>query len=183
MRDAANAALNAAKTASTTAGQYGSTAAGIGANLVPFLTRQMTNPQGMSQQDIGAQLTSELAGTGGATSGLTGAANKMATVTRNPMGFSAALDAAARTADKANAGAGERIAANNANIKLQQQNEAAQQLGGLYGTAGRLGVESQGQVAPDVNAAADANKTGWLQNMTDIIGSLSGASKGPMKYV
>lgn len=174
MRDAQNAAMNSAGAASTTAGQYGSTAAGIGANLVPFLTRQMTNPQGMSQQDIGAQMTSQLAGTGGATSGLTGAAGKMATVGRNPMGFSAALDAAARTADKSNAGAGERVAANNANVKLQQQNEAAQQLGNLYGTSGKLGVESQGQVAPDVNAAVDASKTGWLQNLEGIQGMISG---------
>lgn len=176
MRDAANAAMNAAGTASTTAGQYNSTAGGIGANLVPFLTRQMTNPQGMSQRDIGAQMTSQLAGTGGATSGLTGAAGKMATVGRNPMGFSAALDAAARTADKLNAGAGERVAANNANVKLQQQNEAANQLGNLYGTSGKLGVELQGQVAPDVNADVNASKTGWLQNAEGIGGMLAGGT-------
>ena len=104
MRDAQQAAANAAGTAATTAGTYGAQAGNIGANLTPFYTREMTNPQGMSQRDVGAQLTSALAGTGGATSGLTGAAGKMAGTTRNPMGFSSALDSAARERDKAAAG-------------------------------------------------------------------------------
>lgn len=169
MRDAANQALQAGQTAQTTGAAYNSTAAGIGANLMPFLTRQMTNPQGMSQRDVGAQLTAGLAGAGGATAGLTGAANKMAAATRNPMGFSAALDAAARERARAGAGTAERVAANNADVKLRQQQEAAQGLGGLYGTAGRLGVESQGQTAEDVNAAARANSTGWLQNLTQLM--------------
>jgi hypothetical protein len=169
MRDAANQALQAGNTAATTAGGYNATASGIGANLVPFLTRQMTNPQGMSQRDIGAQLTAGLAGAGGATAGLTGAAGKMAATTRNPMGFSSALDAAARERARAGAGTAERVAANNADVKLRQQQEAEQGLGGLYGTAGRLGVESQGQTAEDVNAAANASKTGWLQNLTALM--------------
>lgn len=169
--------MNAAGTAATNAGQYNSTAGGIGANLVPFLTRQMTNPQGYSQRDIGSMLTNSLAGTGGATSGLTGAAGKMAATTRNPMGFSAALDAAARSRDQAAAKTGESVAANNADVKLKQQQEASNQLGGLYGTAGKLGIESQGQVAPDVNSAVNASKSGWLQNLEGITGMLSGLLK------
>lgn len=148
MRSAVSQASDAEKQAAVTAGQYGSTAAGIGANVIPFATRQMTNPTGYSQRDIGAQLTSALAGAGGATSGLTGAADKMSQTTRNPMGFSAALDQAARDRAKAAASTSEGVAAKNADVKLQQQNQAMNTLSGLYGTAGQLGVESAGQEAP-----------------------------------
>lgn len=168
MRDAQQAAANAANTAATTAGTYGGLAGGIGANVVPFLTRQMTNPQGYSQRDIGAQLTNALAGAGGATSALTGAAGKMAVNTRNPMGFSAALDAAARQRDKAAAGAGENIAARNADVKLKQQQEAVQGLSGLYGMDVRAQLESQGQVAPDINSWMNASKYGWIQQIPEI---------------
>jgi hypothetical protein len=168
MRDAQAAAAQAAGTAATTAGSYGNQAGGIGANLVPFYTRQMTNPQGYSQRDVGAQLTSALAGTGGATSGLTGAAGKMAANTRNPMGFSSALDAAARERDKGAAGVGERIAANNADVKMKQQQEAGQGLSGLYGMDVRGQIESQGQVAPDINAQMNAAKYGWMQQIPEL---------------
>lgn len=174
MRDAANAAQNAASTAATTAGGYGAQAGGIGANLVPFLTRQMTNPQGYSQGDIGARLTSAMAGAGGATAGLTGAAGKMASTTRNLMGFSAALDSAARQRDKSVAGVGEKIAADNADVKLKQQQEAANSLSGLYGTDVRAQTENAGQVAPDINSEVNANKTGWLQNLEGIMNTISG---------
>ena len=164
MRDQVQQAQQATNTAATTAGTYGSQAQGIGANLTPFLTRQMTNPQGMSQRDIGAQLTSSLAGSGGATSALTGAANKQAMTTRNPTGFSAALGEAAMARDKAGAGTGERIAANNAQVKLQQQDQAQQGLGRLYGMNANAQNDASGQISRDVDAAAEANKTGWAQN-------------------
>ena len=168
MRDAQAAAKQAATTAATTAGGYGAQAGGIGANLVPQLTRQMQNPQGYSQRDIGAQLTAGLAGAGGATAGLTGAAGKMAMDTRNPMGFSSALDAAAMQRDKAAAGVGERVAANNADVKLKQQQEAQQGLSGLYGMDQRAQIESQGQVAPDINAQMNASKYGWMQQIPEV---------------
>ena len=177
MRDAVNAARQAASTAATTAGTYGAQAGGIGANLVPQLTRQMQNPQGYSQRDVGAQLTNALAGAGGATSGLTGAAGKMAVDTRNPMGFSSALDAAAMQRDKAAAGAGERVAANNADVKLKQQQEAEQGLGNLYGVNTRAQIESQGQVAPDINAQVNAGKSGWLQNAEGLVDTYGGLFK------
>lgn len=177
MRDVSNSLGQAANSASSTAGSYGATAGGIGANLVPFLTRQMSNPQGFSQRDQTAQLANAQAGAGGATAGLTGAANKEGAVTRNPNGFSAALDAAARSRDKAAAGAGERVASNNADVKLKQQQEATQQLGGLYGTAGKLQTENAGQVAPDLLAKLKANQYGWMQQVpavTQDIGDIEG---------
>ena len=65
MRDEVNRANQAQDQAATAAGNYGAQANTIGATLLPYETRQMTNPTGMSQRDIGAQLTSGLAGAGG----------------------------------------------------------------------------------------------------------------------
>lgn len=174
MRDAQATAANAAQTAGNVGAGYGADASSVGAQLFPYLTRQLNNPSGYSQQDIGAQLTNALAGAGGATSGLTGAASKNAATTRNPVGFSAALDAMARSRDKAAAGVSSGIAAKNADVKLKQQEEAAQGLSGLYGMDTRAQLESMGQIAPDVNAQVNAGKSGWLQNSLDIIKALNG---------
>jgi len=173
MRDAVNQASGAATTAGQTAAGYGANASTIGSQLVPFATRQLNNPSGMSQADIGAQLTAALAGAGGATSGLTGAAGKMGMTTRNPMGFGSALDAAARSRDKAAAGVSEGVAAKNADVKLDQQSNAAKILGGLYGTdvSGQLGAQ-RNQTA-DINAEVQAGKSGWLQSAEGVLGTLS----------
>lgn len=180
-RAAQSAASQAANVAGTTAGQYGAQAGSIGANLVPTLTRQMTNPQGYSQRDIGAQLTNALAGAGGATSGLSGAAGKMAGTTRNPMGFSSALDSAARSRDKAAAQTSEGVAAKNADVKLQQQQQAESGLAGLYGTDVNAQIGAQRNQTADINAETEAGKSGWLQNITSGLGTLSGAAGTAMQ--
>ncbi len=150
----------AANTAGQAAAGYGSTAGSINANLTPFLTRQMDNPQGMSQRDVGAQVTAGLAGTGGATAGLTGAVGKMGADTRNPKGFSGALDAAAQQRDKGNAMVGEKIAANNADVKLNQQSTAAGDLSKLYGMNTAAQTGEAGVQAKDLDAANQITP-GW----------------------
>lgn len=175
MRDAVGAAQNAASTASNTAAGYGAQASTIGSQLVPFESRQLQNPSGMSQQDIGQQLTAGLAGAGGATSGLAGAASKDAATSRNPMGFSSALDSAARSRDAAAAKTSEGIAANNANVKLGQQDTAGKTLSGLYGMNVQGQNEAARNVTGDINAETDANKTGWMQNMTQLIAAVNGS--------
>lgn len=178
MRDAANQAAGAATTAGSTAAGYGAGAGSIGSKLVPFLTQQLTNPQGYSQGDIGSMLTAALSGAGGATAGLAGAASKNAATSRNPIGFSAALDAAARSRSQAGAQASEGVAADNAKVKLQQQQQAQSGLNSLYGTDVRAQAEDMGQVAPDINSAVNASKSGWLQNLEGIINTVSGAATG-----
>ncbi len=174
---------SAAGTAGTAAGTAGATAAGIGANLVPYQTQQMLHPAGESQRDIGAQLTQSLAGTGGATAGLTGAADKMSATTRNPMGFSSALDAAARARDKGGAQAGADVAAENVKVKLGQQADASKGLAGLYGvnqeTMGR-----EGGIQNDALAnAVKAGDSGWLQNTMGVMDSLGNLATGAGKLL
>lgn len=180
IREAEQQANLAGVQAGITAGTYGSNAANVNANLTPFLTRQMTNPSGMSQRDIGSQLTQGLAGAGGSTSGLTGAANKMGMTTRNPNGFASALDEAARLRDKTSAGVGVDVAANNAKVKLGQQQQATEGLGSMYGTNVKGQLESQSQIANDVLARTKAASQGWIQNWGDAandVGSSADAAK------
>lgn len=174
-------ANNAATTAANTGAGLGAGASTIGSTLIPQLTRQLNNPQGYSQQDIGSMLSSGLAGAGGATAGLTGAAGKMGMTERNPMGFSAALDSAARSRDKAAAGTSEGITAQNAGVKLNQQSQAGDLLSKLYGTDVSGQVNSQGQVAKDAqigNSMSPLNQTmGILSQLGGMASNASTAYK------
>lgn len=177
MRSAVNQAQQAATTAGNTAAGYNSTASGIGGSLIPFESRQLQNPSGMSQQDIGSQLAASAAGAGGATSGLQGAASKMGATTRNPTGFSSALDSAARQRTAAEAKGSEQIQANNAGVKLNQQQEAGNALSGLYGMSSKAGAENAGVQTGDMNAEVNANNSGWLQNTLGVVNAISGAGQ------
>lgn len=123
-------------------------------------------------------LSSGLAGSGGATAALTGAAGKTGMAERSPMGFSAALDSAARSGDKAAASTAEGITAQNAGVKMQQQSQAGDLLSKLYGTNVAGQNDATGQISKDVDAGATANSTGWLQNFTSILKALNGGAAG-----
>src|SRR5271156_1876964 len=173
VQQAGEAYTNAGNTAATLGGE----AQGIGANLTPFLTQEMTHPQGVGQTGLAAETASALGGAGGAAAGLTGAANERASVSRNAGGFSAALDDAARQQAKGAAGASEGITANNEQLKQQQVQDAAGGLQHLYGTDTSGMLSAMGQQAPDINAEVNANKTGWLQDAQGLIGDATGIAK------
>lgn len=173
-RQAQGQANNTYNTATGNAAQYGGDASSIGGTLTPFLTQRLLNPSGYSQGDMGAMLANAMGGAGGATSGITGQANLQAGRTRNDAGFSTALDDAARQRTAAAASSAEGVAANNANLKQDQSNNAAKMLSGLYGTD----VGAQNEALNTANGATqtgiDAGKSGWLQNMNAIITTLTG---------
>jgi hypothetical protein len=176
MRNAVNTAQNAATTAANTGANLGAQASGIGANLTPFLTQEMLHPEGIGQQGIGAELAATEGGAGGATAGLQGAAAERAAVSRNAGGYQAALADAARSRNAAAATGSEGIAAQNEKAKLGQQQEGAEGLGNLYKTDTSGMLEATGQEAPDVNAEANADKTGWLQNAGALIQDAGGVA-------
>src|SRR6185312_14491246 len=112
----------------------------------------------------------------GATSGITGQANLQAGRARNDAGFSTALDDAARQRTEAAAQTSEGVAANNANLKQDQSNNAARMLQGLYGTD----VGAQNEALNTANQATqtgiEAGKSGWLQNLTSILSAINGSA-------
>jgi hypothetical protein len=164
--------------ATNNANTYGGDASQIGGTLTPFLTQRLTNPQGYSQGDMGAMLANAMGSAGGATSGITGQANLQAGRSRNDAGFSSALDSAARQKTAASAQASEGVAANNANLKQDQSNNAAKMLSGLYGTD----VGAQDSALNTANQATatgiQAGQSGWLQNLTGIMGSVGQLAGG-----
>lgn len=171
-------ANNTYNSASTNAANYGGDASQIGGTLTPFLTQRLTNPSGYSQSDMGAMLANAMGSAGGATSGITGQANLQAGRSRNDAGFSTALDDAARQKTAASAQASEGVAANNANLKQDQSNNAAKMLSGLYGTD--VGAQNSSLNTADQATATgiQAGQSGWLQNLTGILNSVGGLATG-----
>lgn len=184
MRSASNAAGTAATTAANTGAGLGAAAGGISSTLTPFLTSELEHPQGYSQGDTSAMLSSALGGAGGATAGIVGQANQEAAQTRNAGGFQAVLDDAARQRTKAAAGASEGIAAQNAGVKQEQQQAAAKQLQGMYGTDTSGMLDATGQVSKDIDSQVAADKQGWLQNAEGIMNTISqaGSAAGGMGF-
>lgn len=178
-----NQALNAGTTASNVGAGYGQGAADVNAQLMPFLTRELNSPQGFTQQQTGSMLDAAEGGAGGATAGLTTEANLASARERNSGGFSGALDDAARQKDKALAGTSEGIAASNADLEQQQQQEAAKGLQGVQGMDQNSQLKAMGLIPEDVNAATKAYGTGdWADDLKNLGGGIS-AGQGILKDI
>jgi hypothetical protein len=166
-----NAGYNAATTAGNVGAGYGSGAAGVNSTLLPFLTRELTSPQGFTQQQQGSMLDSAEGGTGGSTAGLTTEANLATARNRNSGGFSGALDDAARQKDKALAGTSEGIAAKSADLQQENQQRAATGLGDIQSLDTNAQLKAMGLVPEDLNAQSSLNKTsGWASQLKDVLG-------------
>lgn len=177
MRSAVDQAKSAYNTASATAGKYGSSGDQISSSLIPGLEREANNPQGYTPEEMNNQLVASEQGAGGATAGITGQANLEAARRRNSAGYTAALDEAARDKTKTLSENALNIQNKSAELGQQKQMAAQKELGGLYGTDVEANLKAQGLLPEDVNAEANASKTGWFQNMTGLIDSLTGAAK------
>lgn len=121
------------------------------------------------------------AGAGGADAGIVGQANQMAARTRNGGGFQTALDSAARSRTQAAASTAEGIGAADANLKQTQKQDAEKGLQSMYGTDTSGMLDATGQEAPDLNAATNANNSGWLQQSMGVLNSLNGAAGTAMQ--
>lgn len=176
-RAAQGQASTLAGTAGTMGAQSNQQAAGVNSTLNPFLTSELTHPQGFSQQDQTSMLSAGQAGTGGANASIAGQAALQTARSRNPAGFSTALDAAARSKNQTNASMSENVAANNANLKNTQQQDAASGLQGLYGTDSGNALKALGLQDSAIGTETQAGQSGWLQNATGVLNAVTGAGK------
>jgi len=174
---AKNMAKNAANTATTTAGGYGSAATGIGSTLVPTLTQEATNPTGFMPQDVNAMLVGGEQGAGGAASSLSGEAGRTAARTRNTGALSGVLDEIQR-------GKGRQLSQNalgvqsmNAQEKQRQRSEGLRGLEGVYGADVGAQLKAEGLVPEDINAMLNANKTGWGKDLQDWVSLATGGAR------
>lgn len=181
MKSAQNQAGKATTTAVNTGAALGQGAANAESSLLPFETQQLLHPEGYSPTDTSAMLAAGEGGAGGTNASIAGEANLGAARTGNAAGFTAALDDAARQRGKANAATSEGIAAANAGVKQNQQQQAADALGqtAKMDTSGML--DAMGQVPQDINANVNAGNSGWLQNVTSVMKSLQGAGAGGVR--
>lgn len=178
-----NQALNAGNTAAQTGANYGSDASTINAQLLPFLTRELNNPTGFTQQQTGSMLGAAEGGAGGSTAGLATEANLASARDRNSGGFSGALDQAARQRDKTLAGTSEGIAGENARLQQQQQQSAASGLSRMQGMDTDAQLKAMGLIPEDVNAATKAYGTGdWASDLSQL-GKGIGAGIGDIGQV
>lgn len=164
-------------TAGTNAAQAGASAAGVNANLNPFLTSELQHPQGFTQQQQTSMLSAVQGGAGGANAGITGQANLQAARTRNAGGFGSALDQAARMRQQAAAGSSEGIAAQNAQLQQQNQQAGARGLQGLYGTDSGNALKALGIQDSAIGTEVGAGNSGWLQNATNLLGTITGRGR------
>lgn len=178
MRAAQSQANQTFGNATDSAAGYGAAGKTINSQLTPFLLQRLQNPQGFSQGDLTSMLSSALGSEGGATSAISGEAQQQAARTRNDAGFAGALTQAARERAKNLASTSEGIAANNAQLKQDQQSGAAKMLTGLYGTDVNAQEGMTGQANQATQNAIEAGKSGWFQNMTGLLNSLGGLSNG-----
>ena len=178
MRAAQQQAKNAFNTANQSASQYGETASGINSALLPGLEREANNPIGFTPEEMNNQLVAGEQGAGGANAGIVGQANLEAARRRNSAGYSNVLDEAARDKTRQLSENALNVQNQSARLGEEKQMAAQKELGGLYGTNVDASLKAQGLLPEDINAETNAGKSGWFQNMTNLIDTLNGSAKG-----
>ena len=176
------APLAAANTAAAqgAAGQYGSTAAGEGAQLNPFFTQEMNAKHAYDPTQINELLTNAESGAGAATGAEQSALINNAARTGNATGVTKSLDEMARDKAKAAAGASEGIAAQDVMgaKALNQQGAAGMQ--GLYGVNAGAQLNAMKQANADVQTQQELNP-GWLKGVEGIVNTASNAASAAAK--
>ena len=178
MRSAVNQAKGAYNTTNDTANSEMGNADQIGSSLIPGLEREANNPEGFTPEQSNNMLVASEQGAGGANSGLAGAAASRLARTRNSAGYSGALDQAARIKTQTLSNNALDIQNQSANLAEKKQMNAQHELGGLYNTDTDAGLKAESLLPEDVNAEANASKTGWFQSMTGLLASLGQAAQG-----
>lgn len=178
IKKATGAAQSAASTAAQTGGQYGEQASDVNQFIVPQLKADVQNPQGLGTTATNAMLGTGLGAAGGATSGIAGEEGLRAARSRNVGASAGVLDEAARQKMATSAGVGLDVATKNAMVQQQQRASALKQLESMYGTDVSAELKAQSLVPEDINAWANANQTGWVQNVDQTISAIRGGGGG-----
>jgi hypothetical protein len=167
--------------AQTAEGQYGSSAAGEGAQLNPFFSQEMRAEHAFTPGQSNEMLTAAEGGAGGAFGGAEGEINRNAARTNNATGVTKSLDEMARDKAKVAAGASEGIAAADVTGAKQLNREGAAGLEGLYGTnvSGQLNaMKSANEGIQTEMAATGPTWLGQLDQLANFGGDVAGDITG-----
>jgi len=162
------AAANNTNQAQQAAGQYGSTAAGEGAALNPFLTQEMNAKHSLDPNQQNELLTNAESGAGAATGAEQGALINNATRTGNATGVTKSLDEMARDKSKAAAGASEGIAAQDVMGAKQLNQQGAAGMQGLYGTNVGAQLGAMKQANSDVATEQATQGDNWVTQLGEL---------------
>ena len=169
------AADQAERTATGTAATLGQRAGSEVATLQPFYQREMQAEHMFDPSQINEMLTAAGASTGGTTGALESAMQRQAATTGNAAGATKGLQELARDRMKAAAGVSEGVAGQDVMGAKQLQQQGAAGMSGLYGENLKGQLDAMGQVSGDINAAVNANKTGYMQQQEDISNTVANA--------
>lgn len=181
MRSAQSQAKNAANTAGSTSGSLMGEGQAIQSNLTPMLTGELTAEHSLDPTQLNEMMTYADAGTGGATSAFTGQAELEAARTGQGGPSSSLLDSLARGKQQAAAKTSEGVAAQDVEGALKNRQIAAQQLGQMGEADTSDALKAMGLQAQDIGEEVQAGNSGWFQNMTGLMKSLSGAGTSKFK--
>lgn len=162
-------AKNAATTAANVGASLGQTAAGERGVIDPFYRREMQAEHAYDPTQLNELLTAAGAGIGGAAGAAENQLQQQSASTGNAAGIVKSEQQMARDRMKTAAGTSEGIAAQDVQGALGLRQAGAAGEAGLYGEnlKGQLGA--MGQVATDINAATNASKSGWAQNLESAL--------------
>ena len=161
---AQQAGQQAGQTGGQLMGQAGETLSGVMGPLAGI------EQQGMTPEEMNRALVAGQQEAGGAMSGVQGQANLMAARARNAGAQTMALDEAARQKMRQ----GSQTALNIQQMALNRQMQGLGLGADIYGRQLGGAMEAYGLIPRDIAAAAEANKTGWVQDVTGMIGALTG---------
>jgi hypothetical protein len=162
-----------ANTAAQDASNYGAFGQGLAGNLAPRLEQQATNPQGYGASGLATMETANLAGSAATSGAAQQEAKLRAMRTGNAAGLPAEQAAIAGETARASGSGLQDILSKNAMLKEQQRLEANKDLMGLAGQETTAGLDYSKLVPEDINAALNAEQTGWLQNVEGGLGTLA----------
>ena len=174
LRAEEGAAKAAAGTAAGVGAGLGQTAAGELGAVQPFFSREMHAEHGFDPSQLNEMLTAAGAGTGAAAGAADTEMQRQAASSGNASATSMGQDQLARERMKNAAGVSEGIASQDVMGAKQLNQQGAAGMSGLYGENLKGQLDAMGQVSGDINAAVNANKTGWEQQTEAAIKTARG---------
>jgi len=164
-----NTATAAANSAQGLSSGLESNAGNIYSGLAPQLQAEATAPPGFAPTDLAAMNTAAQESAGGATAGATGRGALLAARTKNAGTADAAIADAARSGGENAIRAATGIQGENAQLKEHERQSGLTGLEHLYGEDLGAGIQSAGQVAPDINANTNSENASydWARTILD----------------
>jgi hypothetical protein len=166
---------NQAKTVGNTAAQN---AKDLYGQIVPTYQNMVTNPQGYGKAALADFTTGAEQSLGGGVGAAVGQAGTNAAANRNLGSFAPAITRAVRDAGKTLGGLTLGVKDKNAQLKELQRTEGLEGLGRLQGQQQGMVLPSIGLRNQSIGTDIEAGKSGWFQNMIQLINALKPGGKG-----